>query len=321
MKSLFEIFGPKKSATKDDGYVEAPTNLKGFFIVLGRKFWNISNLNLLYVLCNIPIFFFLYTLTGQLNNHVQVVGNPLYPAYFGMLTISKDPSLLGLNGLVSKFVELSVPTTATYVFWGLSALCILTFGLSNSGMAYIIRGYNRGEPIFITSDFFGSVKRNWKQGLILGIIDLLFCYLLVWDFIFWNAQGGFINGVFYYVSMFLCILYFFMRFYMYTIMITFKLSIFKILKNSFLFAFLGAKRNIMALIGIAVVLVANVYLFYALPVFGVLLPLIITISLCCFISGYASYPVIKKFMIDPYYKEEHVSDEDGNVETIFTDRG
>ena len=319
--NLFKMFSPKP-INKDDEYNEAPTDFKGFFVMLGRKFWNLSNLNLLFVVCNFPIFFYLYTLTGQLSNQIYAVGNPLYPAYYGMITISKSPELLSLAPFVSRFVPMYVPTTACRVFQYISLLAVFTFALTSVGSAYVIRGYNRGDPIFMVSDFFGAIKRNWKQGLIVGIMDIVISFLLVWDFIFWNAQSGFANAMFYYASLFLGIIYFFMRYYIYTLLITFNLSIPKIFKNAFIFAFLGLKRNLLALVGVALVLFINVQLFYMLPVLGILLPLVITFSLCNFITGYASYPVIKKYMIDPYYSDnDGENDEGSNEESIFVDRG
>ena len=113
-----------------------------------------------------------------------------------------------------------------------------------------------------------------------------------------------------------------MRYYIYTLLITFNLSIPKIFKNAFIFAFLGLKRNLLALVGVALVLFINVQLFYMLPVLGILLPLVITFSLCNFITGYASYPVIKKYMIDPYYSDnDGENDEGSNEESVFVDRG
>ena len=109
-----------------------------------------------------------------------------------------------------------------------------------------------------------------------------------------------------------------MRNYMYLILVTFKLSIFKILKNSFIFAFLGIKRNLAALLGTVIVCFINVYLFVWLPLVGLTLPLIITTTTVFFIGAYAAYPVIKKYMITPYYKDEEVYEE---YDKIFEDRG
>ena len=59
-----------------------------------------------------------------------------------------------------------------------------------------------------------------------------------------------------------------------------------------------------------------------------MLPIILTIGVVMFISGYASFPVIKKYMIDPYYNEnpdedpdsESYSDDDDD-DVVFEDRG
>ena len=317
---LFSIFSTKSENKEKSEIVY--TDFKGFFISLGRKFWNLSNLNLLFALCNFPIFFFLFTLTGKLDNTIQAVGNPLYPAYFGMKTISENGVLSGLAPTIETFVEMSVPSIATRIFQCIALLTIITYGLSNAGMAYVVRGYNRAEPVFMFSEFFGAVKRNVRQAIVIGVLDIAFTALLAWDVIFWSAQSGYVNGLFFYFSLFLVILYFIMRFYIYTLMITFKLSVYKIFKNAFIFAFLGIKRNVVGLLGIAVVIALNIILFGLFPPVGIALPFIISTSLCYFIGGYTSYPVIKQYMIDPYYSDdtENKTNDDGE-EPVFVDRG
>ena len=111
-----------------------------------------------------------------------------------------------------------------------------------------------------------------------------------------------------------------MHFYMYQLLVTFKLSIFKILKNSFIFSLIGIKRNIVALLGIAAVVGINILVYiYFLPLGG-LLPFFLTIALCSFIGTFAAYPNIKKIMIDPYYKsDDHVKNEE--EPSLFKDMG
>ncbi len=324
--NLFKMFS-SKPITKDDEYSEIPTNFKGFFVMLGRKFWNISNLNLVYVLCNFPVFFLLFVLTGQLDETRIVTSSPMFSSYFGFSSVSDSSILHAIFPFIGSFRTAFVPTTWSYVFYGISALLILTFGLSNTGAAYCIRGYNRGDPIFIFSDFFGCIKRNFKQAVIVGLADVAISFLLIYDFLFWIGQSGtFINSILVYFSIFLCVLYFIMRFYIYTIMITFDLSVYKIFKDAFLLTFLGLKRNFVAVFGILVLVFINLYLFVLLNSLGIMLPFIITIALGMFISGYASYPVIQKYMIDPFYNDDinnsSYNDGDGeDGEAVFVDRG
>lgn len=316
---LFNLFS-HKSITKDDEYAEIPTNFIGFFVMLKRKFWNISNLNLVYTLCNIPVFFFLFAVTHYLDKVVYTINSPMQSVFAGIEAASSNPFVSAYFPVVSGYGVSYTPTTATYIFYALGALLIFTFGLSNVGAAYCIRGYNRGDPIFIFSDFFSCIKRNLKQGLIVGILDVIFCAVLFWDLTFWMSGEGFVNMVLMFAAIFLVVIYFIMRFYIYTLVITFDLSIYKIFKNSFLMALLGIKRNALAVIGIFILFYLNVFIFYLYPPIGLMLPFIITFGIGMFMSGYASYPVIKKYMIDPFYSnEEEESGEDD--EPVFEDRG
>ena len=315
--SLFRLFGNKR-ITKDDEFAEIPTNFKGFFVMFGRKVWNISNLSLIYSFVNLPVLFLL--LGYSMRQPVSVVANPMTAQFYSFWQISQSLSLSSIFPFVSSVATSYVSSSATYVFYAISLLFLITFGLSNAGASYVIRGYNRGDPVFLISDFFGAIKRNWKQAVVMGVIDILLCVILVFDFIFWSSYPGFIGGMLMYFALFLCVLYFMMRFYIYTIMITFDLSIYKIYKDAFLLTFLGFKRNFLALLGIFATLSLSMFLcLLYLPV-GIIMPIILTFGLFMFIAGYASYPVIKKYMITPFYEDENCSDYSDD-EPVFEDRG
>jgi len=92
-------------------------------------------------------------------------------------------------------------------------------------------------------------------------------------------------------------------------MITFDLSIFKLLKNALFFTILGIKRNIMALLGLVLLLALEyVFLIVFFPV-AVILPFIFLFSVSGLMGAYAAYPKIKEIMIDPYYKESAAQSE------------
>ena len=55
----------------------------------------------------------------------------------------------------------------------LAVFLFVTFGWQNVGAAYVLRGLFRGEPMFIFSDFFYGIRKNWKQGLIVGMLDFV----------------------------------------------------------------------------------------------------------------------------------------------------
>ena len=110
------------------------------------------------------------------------------------------------------------------------------------------------------------------------------------------------------------IIYFFMRFYLYLLEVTFELSIGKIFKNALIFTALGIKRNLMAALGIALLTAIDVGLiaiFFPLNIpIPLILPFFYYISFTAFTSAYAAYPVIDKYMIAPYQKQEATENTD-----------
>lgn len=298
---------------------EGPKNLKNFFISYFRKFGQLVTVNIYMIFGNFPVLFALLALSGNLNVHLPAPASKLYTVLYGVLRDTGSPVLSALNGVYGMRGDLSLPTTATNVCWALSLLLIFTFGLVNVGTTYILRNMVKGEPIFMWSDFWYAIKRNWRQGLILGALDLVFMFVIAYDILFFYTNiGSFLLNVFFWFSLFLAVLYYFMRFYMYIVMITFDLSIFKILKNAVIFAILGFKRNFMALLGMALVLFITAGIFSIFIPLGIIIPFICLFSTCAYMSAYAAFPKIKQYMIDPYYEEK---EEDEDFEPIFKDRG
>ena len=139
----------------------------------------------------------------------------------------------------------------------------------------------------------------------MGIIDSLLIALLISAISFYNVNinSGGLMVPFLIISWAALIMYFFMRLYIYLMIVTFDLKLSKIFKNAAFFAILGFKRNIMALLGIALVGIFTIGLcVYILPL-GIVIPFLCLFSLMGFISVYAAYPKIKQIMIDPYYAE------------------
>ena len=209
-------------------------------------------------------------------------GNPVAAALYGVT---------GIQG------TMMINTPLTYVFYGLGFLLLFTFGFANMGVTYNLRNIVKGQPLFMLSDFWDIIKKNWRQGLLMGLLDALILVALVFDFITYE-------GAMRYIALGIFIFYMVMRFYIYILIPTFKLSFYKVLKNSLVFVVLNIKRNVVAVLGIVVVLALNYLLLMTFYPLGFLMPLALTLSLCMFIGVYAAWPSIKEIMIDPYVQEE-----------------
>ena len=303
---------------------EGPKNLKNFFKYFGSKFSRLMTVNLYYILGNFPLLFAMLAMSGNLDRDSYAPAYKLFAPVYGIMKHTQSPATSALFGLFGTQAEIGFQTVFTKIAWGLSLLVLFTFGFVNIGTTYIIRNMVKGEPIFMWDDFWYAIKRNWKQGLIMGIIDVVVSVLVVYDITFfyfnisYNTASSSVMNFMFWASLFMAILWFWMRFYIYILMITFDLSIFKILKNSLIFAIIGFKRNIMATLGIAVmVLLTYTLMLIALPI-GIIVPFVLLFADCSFMACYAAFPKIKEIMIDPYYKDEKPEPQE---EPIFHDLG
>ncbi len=301
----------REGISRDEPRALDKPNVKNFFKLFGRKINTLLSVNLLYVFGNFPIFFFLFALSGYLSDSAVAPNEQMLAPLLGSSYFDPSPVTASLLGSFSSLSDIMIPSAATNIFFALTALLAVTFGPVNVGTTYILRSMVREEPIFLMSDFKYAIKRNLKQGLIFGVIDLLFIGILSYDFLYFYlclGSGSFFIQMMFYLTTAMIIVYAMMRMYIYLMMITFDLSIVKLLKNALLFTILGIKRNIMALLWIILLLITEYVLLIVFFPLAVILPLVFLFSFGAFGCAFAAYPKIKEVMIDPYYTEEEVAE-------------
>ncbi len=318
---LFEFFNFNRDNRPDALAEDTTPTLKRYFKLLGRRFWKLFSLNVMMLFQVIPIVLAIYIYFSI--KQTPTGATALFPQIYGANLISSSPDsnlLLHLFGHQNGVPVFNA--TWSYVGIGICALFLfITFGWQNVGSTYILRSMVRGEPVFILSDYFYAIKKNLKQGFLIGLFDAAVIALLAYDYIFFQSNiGTFWFDIGFYLSLALIVIYFFMRFYLYLLLITFELSFRKILKNALIFAVIGFKRNFMGFLGI-LLWTALVAITLPLLSFGialvVILPILFYFSFCAFSAAYAAYPVIERYMIDPYrtaseedveYEEEDADD-------------
>ena len=284
------------------------SGLKRFFFTLKNSFGKITTLNIIFVLGNFPIIFLLITLSGYTKDVAYLPTLDVFQNFGGAFMIEgASPSAMIQYAIEGLHNSIQINTATTYVFYGISALTALTFGMVNVGTAYVLRNIAQGEPVFVWSDFIYAIKRNWKQAIPFGIIDSAIIALLAFNIYTTISSSDFVISMMFWATIVIIILYFFMRCYIYIQMVTFKLTVFKILKNSLIFALLGFKRNLLALLGNALIILLEFTLLVGTGSIGwpfaVGLPLLILISLMAYMKVYAAFFKIKEIMIDPYVAE------------------
>ena len=315
---LFGFFDYNRDNRPDAVEEDTKPTLLRYFKLLGRRFWKLVTLNLMMLPLIIPglICFYIYISMKQTPTASEV----LLPQLLGAHAVGGSPTTTLLLDLFGAQQNVPVFTTWAYIGMGICiAFLVITFGWQNVGAAYIVRNMVRSEPVFIWNDYFYAIKRNLKQGFFLGLIDAVVLFTLGFDIAyFWGRTGTFTLDFGFFVTIALIIIYFLMRFYIYLLLVTFDLSIYKILKNALIFSMLGFKRNFLGVLGILLITGFHVFLLLLListPLSGlpIILPFIWYMAAVTFTSAYAAYPVIDRYMIAPYIDAQEEEEADAEA--------
>lgn len=225
----------------------------------------------------------------------------------------------------------------------LLSLPVITQGLAQAGLTFVTRNYVRQKHVFLPSDFWDTVKKNAKQALIIGIEELVIGIVLGFDLVYaWNGlmmEETLSIGalLFFAVSLFIAISFLQVRYYLYLQLITFKLSVKQIWKNSILLSIAGFKQNVIISVSLLFIYAVALLMFLA---FGVLSAGLLIVAYVFFFPAFRSFliqfnvfPLIQKHIIDPYYQEHPDEDMDKrrdlnladdtqtSEETVFEDVG
>lgn len=192
----------------------------------------------------------------------------------------------------------------------------ITNGLANAGITNVARNTAREKHSFGLSDFFETIKKNWKQALIVGILNIIIYAVLFVDvFFFYQLENGIMSTICLGISIAMIFIFTVMTFYIWTLMITFKFSVKTLYTNSFKFAFLNLPKNFLCFLITVLIHAVYVAIFFLLPkdivlIVEVLVYLVTYPAFKALMTQFFVFPSIKKFIIDPYYKEHPEEDID-----------
>ena len=196
------------------------------------------------------------------------------------------------------------------IVYSLISIPLLTNGMANVGLTNVVRNTARDKHSFGLSDFFETIKKNLKQSIIAGIINTFVYALLIFDLWFFNSVAGTAGIVATGVALALLFTFTMMNFYLWTLIITFSYTLkqaytisFKLVFLNFKYSFLVAIINILiAAAAIGLLFVTGKSWIYAL-LFELLLLILVYPAFNGLLIQFCTFPCIKKYIIDPYYKE------------------
>ena len=313
-KQRFNFLSPMRDGKGVEKGEDLTPNLKRFFKLWGRKFWKLISLNFFALVQILPLVGCVFLYLGGPKIPTQY--DPLYNTLLGAQTALPTTEGATLFNSAAGLLH-STPVFNSWAHWVMAALIlfhVVTYGWQKVGTTYILRGLVRGDGVFMFSDYFYAIKRNMKQGFVMGLLDSAAIFALGFDlFYFWNSPTTGVNSFMYIMIFALIFIYGVMRFYTYLMLVTFDMKLGKILKNALIFTIMGIKRNLMAILGMGLLVV----IFGALILFlgrilpaVIILPFLCLLGFCGFMYTFAAYPVIQKYMIDPVKKPADPSSED-----------
>lgn len=192
------------------------------------------------------------------------------------------------------------------------SLIILPSGLGAVGSARVARIAARDRHSF-KSDFREAVSENLGLALISGIINSLlsagslFSVYYIFQENNINKNADIVSFLMLALSIFAFVIITFMRYYTPALILTFRLSIGQLYKNAFLLAFGGFKRNFVILFGHILVyaLILSPMLIDIYVGFGIAVCLYILIAppFTNLLIQYNIFPVMMKYLIEPFMKE------------------
>jgi uncharacterized membrane protein YesL len=247
-----------------------------FFELFGRKISKLIKLNMMYFACLIPL---MLGICLYVNINPNILANPAM--------IKGEPLFMFTGDIV-----------------GLALIIISLFitGPATAGFTYVLRNFGREEHAWVFSDFKDNFKSNYKQGLVLGILDLILYFAMYVAFVFYTysfpqvyPNMAMYTPFFAAMVVVLAVIYTWMHYYIYVMMVTFKLKLTAIFKNSLLFAFAKLPLNIfISIICGGVILLSLMHTFL-----GLVAAFIITLSFIGYVIVFSVYPTIDKYMIEP----------------------
>ncbi len=179
----------------------------------------------------------------------------------------------------------------------LMATPVFTFFPSLSALTFLLREFSREIPVFLWSDFWAQFKKNYKQSLLAGIIDVVIYAALIFGIRYYGSLAMPVKLVST-VLLFAAMLFTFANFYVFSMIVTFDMKIRHIFKNAFLFSMIKFPTNLFLLI-VLLAIFAVFYLTVFTTFFALVLQCLILTTTMWFIVVFGTWPAIEKYMIDP----------------------
>lgn len=247
--------------------------IMGLIMLLWRKAWDLTKVNLISFLFYIPFFALVWLVTFWFMpaEGAEIFNYQIYtPADAALIDL--------LRRLTLGSVLVTVP--------------IVVFGPIAASATYVYKCLVKGQPVFIWNDMWNNVKKFFIKGMIITVIDTAILFLVGVALQFYpQVLDGLLQGVVVWVIIIFLALFFMMHFYIYQLLVEYNLGIFKLYRYSFVFSLLRLFPNLIILIVCFAITLAP-FAIHLMVGNGILM--FLSIAVCGTIINYFSWPAIEK---------------------------
>lgn len=268
---------------------------KGFFLffdILIHKFSKLLGANCLYTMTSILWIAILYFFGGIILSGTNIVS-------------SVAAAMGAQSGVSAEEVQGSIMVLLQFTF-AFGIFSLWGSGPATAAYAYIHRCFTRGEPVWVASDGKDKFKENFKQGMIVVLIDAVILVFGLNAMYFYHSLYISLQSVLWlmlsYITLLAMVIYTMMHPYIYQIMITFECGIWTVYKNALLITLAKLPGNLFTfLVGAAVIFI----LFTVLnPIVAALIIAVIGLCLICYPGHFYAARVIENSILKDLKKKQ-----------------
>lgn len=257
-------------------YAPKKTGIALFFDIFFSKLWKLFGLNML---------FFIFCI-------------PLVAAFFAIILIENVKVMVAVALLMGLIFTIFI-------------------GPAMAGMTKVIRLFVIQKHTYVIRDFFKGFRENFKKAVIVGVLDVIAVLSAFSAYnIYPDWAEHYQNKLFYIplvISMSVALVILLMNYYIFLMMTATDLSLKNLFKNSFALAFAALKPNVVATIFfVFFTLFTATMIIVAVPIALMVMPFF-PFAVSWFIVCFNCYPVIQKYVINPFY------DSKGEINPELTD--
>lgn len=199
------------------------------------------------------------------------------------------------------------------LLWLVCSLPMVTMGLATTALYYTVVKVVRHERDSLLRQYYEALRREWKQGLILGGLYLLAFALIMFDVIAWREEGTKLGLFLFLVCTAALVILAVGAVYTFSLLSRFELATKEVLKISYFLAF----RFLPSSLVIALVLGLSCLLLYLIPYTVLIVP-----GAACICISYFTEKIFRSITpeaengLEQWYDDDGKEEHDANQETV-----